>query len=93
MELNTNEFNAMQSGFKEFIHENLDMRVLKSLGLSISGKNILEIGCGSGYGAELIIKANPQSYLGIDIMQDQIDLAKARNLKNASFELMEAAHI
>lgn len=93
MELNKNEFNAMQGGFKEFIHEKLDMRVLKNLGLTIQGKNILEIGCGSGFGAELIMKSNPKSYLGIDIMEDQIDLARSRNLPGANFELMDATKI
>ena len=93
MELNRNEFNAMQGGFKEFIHEKLDLKALESLGLTIQGKNILEVGCGSGFGAELLLKFKPSSYLGIDIMEDQIDLARSRNLVDANFELMDATKI
>ena len=93
MELNKNEFSAMQGGFKEFIHEQLDMRALKSLGFSASNKRVLEIGCGSGFGAELLMASAPKSYVGIDIMDDQISLAQQRNLKNAEFMVMDVSQI
>ena len=93
MELNANEFDAMQGGPKEFINNPLEMRVLKILGLHISGKNILEIGCGSGYGAELINTYQPKSYLGIDLMPQQIEIAKQRKLLNCQFEILDAIEI
>ena len=93
MELNNNEFSAMQSGIKEFFHEHLDMRALKKLGLTIRDKRVLEIGCGSGYGAELLMKYAPKSYVGIDIMEDQIGLANNRHLFGADFKLMDATEI
>lgn len=93
MELNNNEFSAMQSGFKEFFHQHLDMRVVKKLGLTIRDKSVLEIGCGSGYGAELLMKYQPKSYLGIDIMADQIGLANKRNLNGADFKLMDVTEV
>jgi len=93
MELNTNEFAAMQGGPKEFIHKHLEMRVLRNLGLYISGKNILEIGCGSGYGAELINTYQPNSYLGVDLMPEQIELAKQRELENCQFQILDATEI
>lgn len=83
----------MQGGFKEIIHEQLDMRALKKLGLNVSNKRVLEIGCGSGFGAELLMASEPQSYVGIDLMEDQISLAQQRNLKNAEFKAMDATQI
>ncbi len=93
MELNPNEFKAMQGGFKEWVHEHLDFRALRSLGLSIAGNNVLEIGCGSGYGAELLRKNQPSRYLGIDVMPEQIELAQSRNVPNATFKLWDATHL
>ena len=93
MELNTNEFDAMQGGPKEFIHKHLEMRVLRKLGLQITGKNILEIGCGSGYGAELINTYQPKSYLGIDLMPEQIELARQRKIENCQFKIFDATEI
>ena len=93
MKLNAKEFGAMQGGVKEFIHKHLEMRVLRKLGLHIAGNNILEIGCGSGFGAELINAYHPSNYLGIDLMPQQIELAKRRNVKNSQFELLDATQI
>ena len=93
MKLNNNEFNAMQGGFKEIIHKHLEMRTLKNLGLEITGKNILEIGCGSGYGAELLSAYRPKNYLGIDLMPEQINLAQQRNIRNSQFKVLDATRI
>ena len=38
----------------------------------------MEIGCGSGYGAYLLGEMHPKSYIGLDVMEEQIKLAKAR---------------
>ena len=42
-----------------------------------SGKDILEVGCGSGYSASLIVKDHPKSYTGMDIMPEQLEKAEA----------------
>jgi len=93
MELNKNEFNAMQGGFKEFIHKHLEMRTLQNLGLQVTEQNVLEIGCGSGYGAELLSAYHPNSYLGIDLMPEQIDLAKQKSIPNSQFEIADATQM
>jgi SAM-dependent methyltransferase len=44
----------------------------------IAGKSVLEVGCGSGLIAQKLMDAGAQSYHGIDIAQNAIDLANRR---------------
>jgi SAM-dependent methyltransferase len=53
----------------------------------------LEIGCGSGYGAALLLTLNPRSYTGIDLMPEQIALAQQRQLPKARFLLQDASDL
>jgi ubiquinone/menaquinone biosynthesis C-methylase UbiE len=55
--------------------------------------DILEIGCGSGYGAVLLSELRPKSYVGIDLMPEQIALAHQRRLPNAEFMVQDAAQL
>lgn len=43
----------------------------------MSGKDILEIGCGTGYGSSYLMHKGAKKVLGIDIADGAIDLAKA----------------
>jgi ubiquinone/menaquinone biosynthesis C-methylase UbiE len=63
------------------------------MGLEAGGKDVLEIGCGSGYGAVLLSSLLPRSYVGIDLMPEQIDLARRINLQNATFHVMDATDL
>ena len=54
------------------------MPVLKRLGLDLKDKDVLEIGCGNGYGARLIHQRSPRSYVGIDVMEEQVKKARLR---------------
>lgn len=44
----------------------------------VKGRNVLEIGCGSGLIAQRFIDAGATSYLGIDIAESAIDIARKR---------------
>ena len=60
--------------------------------MKATGQDILEVGCGVGYGAVLISTLHPRSYVGIDLMPEMIDLAKKQSgLENAEFCVMDAA--
>ncbi len=85
MELSIGEFEAMQMGWRKWWIRELELRSFEDFGLQIEGKDILEVGCGSGYSASLITAKNPKSYTGLDIMEEQLDLAKRKNLHNAGF--------
>ncbi|MCR4671755.1 MAG: class I SAM-dependent methyltransferase [Lachnospiraceae bacterium] len=85
MKLSKKEYDAMQSGWRKWINRNLEIKGFRGWGMDFEGKDILEIGCGSGYSASLITKENPKSYTGIDIMPEQLAKAEALNLPNAHF--------
>lgn len=78
MKLSDIEFRAMDSWWRKWGQEHFELPVLKRLGLSIQDKDVLEIGCGNGYGAQLIHQHSPRSYVGIDVMEEQIAKAHQR---------------
>ncbi len=57
MRLSVKEFDAMQMGWRKWYIENVELKTFKKFGLEIYDKDILEVGCGSGYAATLIKEA------------------------------------
>ena len=78
MKLSDIEFRAMDSWWRKWGQEHFEIPVFRGLGLSIENKDILEIGCGNGYGASLIDRGHPRSYVGLDVMEEQITKARQR---------------
>ena len=78
MKLSDIEFRAMDSWWRRWGQEHFEMPVLKRLGLDLKDKDVLEIGCGNGYGARLIHQRSPRSYVGIDVMEEQVKKARLR---------------
>lgn len=91
MKLSRIEFIAMNNPLRRFIQKHVEFRNFRDMGLSVTGKDILEVGCGSGYGALLVSGLKPASYKGIDIMPEQISLARKRDLTGYIFLEMDAA--
>jgi ubiquinone/menaquinone biosynthesis C-methylase UbiE len=85
VKLSVKEFDAMQSGWRKWYIEKIELRLFRKFGLEISGRDILEVGCGNGYAASLICAEAPGSYTGLDIMPEQLEIARSRNLPNAVF--------
>ncbi len=75
----------MQSNWRKWINEHMEIKGFKDWGMDFTGKDVLEIGCGSGHSASLILKDGPRSYTGIDIMPEQLEKAVALGLPNAQF--------
>jgi ubiquinone/menaquinone biosynthesis C-methylase UbiE len=48
------------------------------MGLDIRNNDVLEIGCGNGHRAYLINQRVPRSYVGLDVMEEQINKARQR---------------
>jgi ubiquinone/menaquinone biosynthesis C-methylase UbiE len=93
MELSEREFNAMSSSPRQWLLRYCEVPIYHRMGLSVNNKDVLEIGCGNGYGASLLLKEKPQSYLGIDLMPAQIRLAELRRLKSAEFRQADATDL
>ena len=85
MKLSSKEFDAMQMGWRKWYIEKVELKTFKKFGLIIPGSDILEVGCGNGYAASLITDEFPRSYTGLDIMPEQLERARARQLQNAVF--------
>ena len=90
MKLSGKEFAAMQMGWRKWYIEKMELKTFKKFGLAIEGADILEVGCGNGYAASLIVAEQPHSYTGLDIMPEQLAIARNRNLPNSSFVLGSA---
>ena len=93
MKLSIDEFAAMSSLFRRLIQRFLEYPNFIRLGLEVQNKDVLEIGCGSGYGAKLLYKQHPRSYLGVDVMPEQIAPAQKLNLPGAEFNVADAADL
>ncbi len=78
MKLSDVEFRAMQTIWRKWGQKYFELPFFQRIGLDVRGKDILEIGCGSGYGAFLLNQLNPKSYIGLDLMEEQIQLAREK---------------
>ncbi len=85
MKLCPREFEAMQSSFRKWYIRRIELPTFRKFGLTIKDRDILEVGCGSGYAASLITAEGPGSYTGLDIMPEQLTLARGKKLPNARF--------
>lgn len=94
MRLSDAEFDAMNSRSRRFLQRCIEWPVFKRLGLSgCAGKDVVEVGCGSGYGAWLLSSLGPRSYVGFDLMPEQIEIARRRGLNGARFLVADATEI
>ena len=90
MKLSTKEFDAMQMGWRKWYIEKVELKTFEKFGLELRGADILEVGCGNGYAASLITARGVNRYTGLDIMPEQLEIARKRNLPNACFVLGSA---
>lgn len=93
MRLTKLEFWTMNNPLRRYIQKRFEFRLFQEMGLTGTGKRILEIGCGSGYGAELLSSLRPASYVGIDLMPEQIELTTGIDLPNTRFAVMDATDL
>lgn len=93
MRLSKREFHAMNNPLRRALQKHVELPIMRSLGLEVEGADVLEIGCGSGYGAVLLHELGPRSYAGIDVMDEQIALARRRDLPGYEFSVMDASDL
>jgi ubiquinone/menaquinone biosynthesis C-methylase UbiE len=56
-------------------------------------KNILEVGCGNGYTADILYNSLDINYNGIDFCEDLVNLSKERNIDNYIFSLGDVCNL
>jgi ubiquinone/menaquinone biosynthesis C-methylase UbiE len=78
MKLSDIEFRAMDSWWRRWGQSHFELPLFQRMGLDVHDKDILEIGCGNGYGAYLLHQGLPHSYVGLDLMEEQIGKARQR---------------
>ena len=75
MKLSNIEFRAMNTPWRRWGHQYFELPMFRRLGLDVKGRDVLEIGCGNGFGAHLLHQLGPKSYVGLDMMEEQIEIA------------------
>ncbi|MBM3124507.1 MAG: class I SAM-dependent methyltransferase [Chloroflexi bacterium] len=75
MKLSDVEFRAMNTWWRRWGQKNFELPLFQRIGMDIKGKDVLEIGCGSGFGGFLLNQLQPRSYVGLDAMEEQIEIA------------------
>ena len=97
MRLGKTEFYAMNNPVRRFIQKYGQFRVfkhfLKKQKTNLSGKVIIDAGCGSGYSSKLIMdEFNPSELIAFDIMPEQIAIAQKR-YTNITFNIGDLTQI
>ena len=92
MKLSEIEFRAMQTQWRRWGQRNVELPLFRRMGLDAYNKDLLEIGCGSGYGGYLLNQLNPSSYVGLDVMDEQIALAK-HQFPQYNFKAQDATNL
>lgn len=90
--LSEREFRAMNNPGRRLFQRLCEFQLLKWFGVPITGREVLEVGCGSGYGAQLLATLKPRSYVGFDFMPEQVDLARKR-MPEAEFFVQDATAV
>ncbi|MGO8749736.1 MAG: class I SAM-dependent methyltransferase [Thermoguttaceae bacterium] len=86
------EFRAMNSPARRLLHRCVEFPLFRLLGLRGRDQDILEVGCGRGYGAVLLWTLRPRSYVGIDLMPEMVETARKRpGMDGAEFHVIDAA--
>lgn len=93
MRLSEQEFRGMNNPFRRWLHRTVEFPMFRRMGFTGQGQDILEIGCGSGYGAALLLSLHPRSYIGVDLMPEMIALARQRELPGATFAVADASRL
>jgi len=97
MRLGNFEFRAMNNPVRRWLQGHIEIKAfqhqLKKNNIDLTGKVLMDGGCGSGYDTELLIKAfRPSRMVAFDYMPEQISLAKKRNL-NVDFFIGDLTHM
>ena len=92
MKLSDVEFRAMNTWWRRWGQKYVELPFFQKLGLDVKDKDILEIGCGNGYGGYLLNQLQPKSYIGLDVMEEQVEIAR-KNYPQLQFIVQDATDL
>lgn len=92
MKLSDIEFRAMNTWWRRWGQKHFELPMFQHLGLDVKDKDVLEIGCGNGFGGYLLNQLGPKSYIGVDVMEEQIEIAR-RNYPQLQFTVRDATDL
>lgn len=92
MKLSDIEFRAMNTWWRRWGHQYFELQMFQRFGLNVKGKDGLEIGCGNGFSGYMFNQFEPKSYIGLDMMEEQIEIVR-RNYPQYSFIVHDAADL
>lgn len=92
MKLSDIEFRAMNTWWRGWGQRHVELPMFQELGLDVKDKDVLEIGCGNGYGGYLLNQLEPKSYIGLDVMEEQIEIAR-NNYSQFEFIVQDAVDL
>jgi len=90
MKLSDIEFRAMNTWWRRWGHAHFELSLFQHLGLDVRDKDVLEIGCGNGFGAYLLNQLQPKSYIGLDVMVEQLEIARLVAFRRFDFDDISA---
>ncbi len=84
--LNAAELAMMDSRLRRFSQREIELRTFRRLlrraGIDLHGRDLLDAGCGNGYGLTLLADAfAPRRLVGFDLMPEQIERARQRGVR------------
>ena len=84
------EMKLVNSAVREFCQKHYEFRAfkryLKDSHIDLTGKVILDVGCGSGYSSRLIMEEfQPRELFAFDVLPEEIELARQRDLTATLF--------
>lgn len=91
------ELKFMNGRVRQFFQKHYEFKTfkgfLKSYGIQLEDKTILDVGCGSGYSSQLIMKElRPRAIVAFDIIPEEIEYARRRDL-NVDFFVGDVTHL
>jgi uncharacterized membrane protein YdjX (TVP38/TMEM64 family)/precorrin-6B methylase 2 len=85
MKMGKTETHVVNSRIRQLFQKHYEFRIikrhLKRHNIDLAGKAILDAGCGSGYSTAVILdEFQPRKLYAIDVMPEQVEIAKRRGL-------------
>jgi ubiquinone/menaquinone biosynthesis C-methylase UbiE len=88
-DLLANEYDSWYETAKGRMYDHLERKAIsRYLPPSTKGKKLLEVGCGTGHWSRFFSEYGFE-VTGVDISERMIDIAKSKNISNASFQVAD----